>query len=535
MTAGNATMAEPGDPKLVEELDHLKGIMSQLLQSRTSDGAPDNWKMLESATSELNQVEQQLVEVSKRCSVNNAGTQSMITGIQDLEKQVQGTVMQLATVPAELEHKLRLVSAQKQAVEARHEAEKSNLEHRVFVMRERMAEMREQMMNWEERFTAESSRLSTEKANQAAVCERLQLELVECRGKLAQVSTERDNFSIQISKLQERLVQTEAAKGQLLTRAETLKDSEMEKVRGLLSKANTREAELLNELQTCRTSRNGRVNEAQTEVHRLTLQLREVQETASRERDHLLRQLKKLQADHSTSQTRPGSQGAAEQLQHELTTLSTRLQSSTHHGGVGSMVATMATHVHAASVVLEAVSRYGDGIMRLDHPEHQVVKLACEPLGRLDSHQHLLVSQLQSEMAEVEAARESELAGSRATWVQLEHQLISTQQRLGVSQAEAAKLHCRINLLESQLVEPTNKQPLTTANPSATPNHDDETLLCLQQALKEAIAEQVHMAEECAKLEAECKTISFDMLDTNADGVIDRTEYVSVFAKPANS
>eukprot|EP00656_Telonema_subtile_P001478 TRINITY_DN10651_c0_g1_i1.p1 TRINITY_DN10651_c0_g1~~TRINITY_DN10651_c0_g1_i1.p1 ORF type:complete len:357 (+),score=63.51 TRINITY_DN10651_c0_g1_i1:154-1224(+) len=356
MTAETGTRAEAGNSELTAELNHLKGVMSLLLESRTSDSAPSNRNMFESATSELHQVEQQLVEVSKRCSVNTAGTQSMITGIQDLEKQVQGTALQLATVPAELEHKLRLISAQKQAVETRCEAEKSNLEHRVSIMRERMGEMREQMMNWEERFTAESSRLSTEKVNQVAISERFQLELLECKARLAQVSTERDNYSIQISKLQERLVHTEAAKGQLLTRAEALKDSEMEKVRELLAKANAREAELLNELQSCRTSRNGRVNEAQTEAHRLTLQLRDSQETASRERDHLVRQLKKLQSEHTDAQTRPTSSHAA-QLQHELITLSTRLQSLGQNSGFGSMVATMATHVHAAGVVLEAISR----------------------------------------------------------------------------------------------------------------------------------------------------------------------------------
>merc|ERR1719345_276616 len=104
------------------------------------------------------------------------------------------------------------------------QAEKATLEHRVTTMRERMGEMRDQMFTWEERFAAESARLSADRASQTAKSERLQLELTECQQRLTHVSTERDNYHIQVSKLQEHLVQTEAAKGQLLTRAEAQKD-----------------------------------------------------------------------------------------------------------------------------------------------------------------------------------------------------------------------------------------------------------------------------------------------------------------------
>ena len=345
------------EARLREEMSQLKGMISQLLDSRSAENQQKWRRDFEAATQELQGVEQSLVEVSKRNKLNNAGTHSMIGGMEDLEKQVQGTVLQLATVPVELEHKLRLVSAQKQASENRLEAEKATLEHRVTTMRERMGEMRDQMFTWEERFAAESARLSADRACQTAKSERLQLELTECQQRLTHVSTERDNYHIQVSKLQEHLVQTEAAKGQLLTRAEAQKDAEMEKVRQLLSKANGREAELLSELQASRASRNGRVNEAHGEVQRVNMQLREAQENASRERDQLSRQLTKVRQELNVARAGPQSTVMADRLQQELAGLSVRIQSSGRVGGSGSMVAAMATHVHTAGLLLEAVSR----------------------------------------------------------------------------------------------------------------------------------------------------------------------------------
>ena len=121
------------EANLQSELSHLKGIMSQLLDTRSSANA-QHWKgEFESATSELLKVQQQLEEVSKRCSINSAGTQSMANGIQDLEKQV-------AVLPAESEHKLRLMSAQMQAAETRHQVEKGNLEHRLATVSQKGAD-----------------------------------------------------------------------------------------------------------------------------------------------------------------------------------------------------------------------------------------------------------------------------------------------------------------------------------------------------------------------------------------------------------
>jgi len=505
------------EARLREEMSQLKGMISQLLDSRSAENQQKWRRDFEAATQELQQVEQSLVEVSKRNKLNNAGTHSMIGGMEDLEKQVQGTVLQLATVPVELEHKLRLVSAQKQASENRLEAEKATLEHRVTTMRERMGEMRDQMFTWEERFAAESARLSADRASQTAKSERLQLELTECQQRLTHVSTERDNYHIQVSKLQEHLVQTEAAKGQLLTRAEAQKDAEMEKVRQLLSKANGREAELLSELQASRASRNGRVNEAHGEVQRVNMQLREAQETASRERDQLSRQLSKVRQELNVARAGPQSTVMADRLQQELAGLSVRIQSSGRVGGSGSMVAAMATHVHTAGQLLELVSRSGDQVLwQSDHPDHHTVQQLCESVNRLGTNQHI-VNELQSQLSNLETSRQQEQDRMRTAWQNMEQQLANAHRRLlesrHVADQERRLLDERISKLEAQLhsqaaaaaaaaaaavVEPPPPPPV-----EAISVYDE-----LQIALKEAIAEQVEMAEECAKLEAEVKNNS---------------------------
>jgi len=509
MSNFSSDTTKPSEERLREEMGQLKGLIGQLLDSRNAENQQSWRREFEAATQELQHVEQSLVEVSKKNKLNHAGAHSMMSGMHDLEKQVQGTVLQLATVPVELEHKLRLMSAQKEASENRLEAEKATLEHRVTTMRERMTEMRDQMITWEERFAAESARLSSERASQTARSERLQLELVECQQRLTSVSTERDNYHIQVSKLQERLVQTEAAKGQLLTRAEAMKDAEMDKVRQLLSKANGREAELLSELQASRASRNGRVNEAQGEVHRLNMQLREAQETASRERDQLNRQLSKVRQDLNSARAGPQSSVMADRLQQELAGLSVRIQSSGRTGGYGSMVAAMATHAHTSGLLLEAVARCGDQVLwQSDHPEYHAIQQLCDPVRRLDSNQQV-INELQGQLSNLEASRQQEQERMRGAWRGMDSQLASAHQRLLESRHAADQerrlLDQRIGKLEAQLQAAVPELP-EPPEPTALP--DDDTLTQLQIALKEAIAEQVEMAEECAKLETEVKNNS---------------------------
>merc|ERR1711939_895925 len=122
----------------------------------------------------------------------------------------------------------------------------------------------------------------------------------------------------------------------------------------------------------------------------------------------------------------------------------------------------MATHVHAAGVILDSVSRHGDQVVWPDHPEHQTVKLVCEQLNRLDGHQNLVV-ELQAEVASVEAARQQELAESRVAWIQLEQQVALAQQRLSTTQSEAANerrsLLDRINQLEMRIRQDSPTMP----------------------------------------------------------------------------
>lgn len=59
-------------------------------------------------------------------------------------------------------------------------------------------------------------------------------------------------------------MENEAAKTSLLARADAMKDKEVERVRGLLSRANTREAELLTELQTVKSVCGGKISTAQS-------------------------------------------------------------------------------------------------------------------------------------------------------------------------------------------------------------------------------------------------------------------------------
>ena len=82
----------------------------------------------------------------------------------------------------------------------------------------------------------------------------------------------------------------------------------------------------------------------------------------------------------------------------------------------------------------EIFGRHGDQVVWPDHPEHQTVKLVCEQLSRLDSHQNL-VAELQAEVANVETARQQELAESRVAWIQLEQQVALAQQRLSTTQS----------------------------------------------------------------------------------------------------
>jgi len=319
---------------------------------------------------------------------------------------------------------------------------------------------------------------------------------------------------------------------------------------------NDSQAELLHELQAQKSSGISKLSEAQSSQQQLVGELSEVKHLWSRDKEHLGAEIEsmKAQIEQMTLQIKSQEEldrGAVEHANEiyaavadardaeragaaaEITALHDKVKNEglwAFEGKVRQVLVSLQQHagetlpnkepllsalmgffarcqaaqqlivIHDETLTIEGLCQDHRTDAILQNLEHT---LPTQGLG--DKELEEMVASLQAELNNAEMTQERVLADSHQAWGHLNTQLSISQGQLEQAQMQAAEanhlaaaLTERLTEIESQmssgavLISPV-KQPSVQTEPDA--------LVSLQSALREAIGEQVQMAQEVAMLE----------------------------------